>query len=806
MKRFFYSSILLAAIFTAQLFSQTDLVTKRIIEIGKTDNQTMRHLDILCNRIGGRPIGSDAYTNAANWVLGEFKSWGIKVELDESGELPVGFNRGAWFGKMIKPKEMHLEFGTPAFTAGTKGVQRGPVVIMPNTDAKFDSLKSKIKGAWVLIDGTNDGWPRDRDSISALTKKLSDAGALGTIQLSKLPIRLLDSRCVKSWGNLPTLCDIKLLDTQFNEIKSLVENLSASGESEEVILEFDIRNFFKQGPVTYSNVIGIIPGTEFPNEYVVLGAHLDSYDEATGAIDNGSGVTPMMEAMRMLALSGAKPKRSIMVQIYAGEERGLLGSKSWIAKNKELLPKISVMLNKDFGTNPIVGIGVPKVIMEQTQTVVEPILNAGLKYPFKLTETGAFRKAGRGGTDSHSFLMESVPTPRLSSEGPHQYGRTWHTLYDTYNEAIPDAQEDASVKIALLAYGFANLDELLPREGAFTPDGIYADITTASKGRITLALDYEHAPMTVANFVGLAEGTIKNDAIAEGNPYYSNIVWHRVVPGHVIQAGMPNPPTGRADTGKETEGPGYEFPNEIYSGLSHNKAGMLGMANAGPHTNGSQFYITLADRSYLDGNYTLFGWVTDGMDVVNKIAQGDTIRNITITRIGEKANAFKVTTDSFMKMVNEAKAKVKLADEQRIKTEAQLVANNYSTALTTASGLKYIIKKEGTGEKQQQGSTLRAKYTGKFLISGTEFASTSIEGKANTIDSPEIFEYIVGTTKINPGVDEALADMKPGEVRLVIVPSNLAFGTNGFYGKTIEGKKRFVISPNTSLVYEIEVL
>ena len=134
------------------------------------------------------------------------------------------------------------------------------------------------------------------------------------------------------------------------------------------------------------------------------------------------------------------------------------------------------------------------------------------------------------------------------------------------------------------------------------------------------------------------------------------------------------------------------------------------------------------------------------------------------------------------------------------------MTGNYSNALTTASGLKYIIKKEGTGEKPQPGSTIKVKYTGKFLISGVEFASTSIEGKANTIDSPEIFEYVIGTTKINPGVDEALADMKPGEVRLVIVPSNLAFGTSGFYGKSIEGKKRFVISPNTSLVYEIEVL
>lgn len=792
MKRFFSFVVLLALLLTSQLFSQTDPVIQKILEIGKSDNQTMRHLDILCNRIGGRPIGSDAYTTAANWVLSEFKNWGINAELDESGEMPVGFNRGAWFGKMINPKEMHLEFGTPAFTAGTKGVQRGHVIILPGTNAKFDSIKNKIKGAWVLVDGISEGWPLDRDSVSRLSKILVAAGALGTVQLTKLPIRLLDGRYKISWNNLPLLPDIKLLDVQFNEIKSLVE------KGEEVILEFDIRNFFRPGPIKYHNVIGIIPGTEFPNEYVVLGAHLDSYDHATGAVDNGSGVTPMMEAMRMLSLSGAKPKRSIMVHIYAGEERGLLGSKSWVSKNQKLLPKISLMLNKDFGTNPIVGISVPRVMMEQTKAVVEPIINAGLKYPFKLNESGQFRKAGRGGSDNYPFLMEGVPTLRLNSEGPHQYGRTWHTLYDTYNEVIPDAQEDAAIKIALLAYGFANTDKILEREGAFFPDGIYAEINT-TKGRITLALDYQHAPMTVANFVGLAEGTIKNEAIPLGKSYYNNIVWHRVVPGHVIQAGMPN-------TGKENEGPGYTFPNEIYTALSHNKAGMLGMANAGPHTNGSQFYITLADRSYLDGNYTLFGWVTDGMDVVNKIVQGDTIRSITITRIGEKANAFNVETESFLKMVDEAKVKVKLGDEIRIKTENQIISNDYADALTTTSGLKYLVKKEGSGEKPLAGSTIKAKYKGKLLINGAEFASTSIEGKANSIELPEIFEYIVGKTKINSGVDEMLADMKPGEVRLVIVPSNLAFGTSAFYGKTIEGKKRFVISPNTSLVYEIEII
>jgi carboxypeptidase Q len=792
MKRLSQSLLFILFVITTVVSSQQDPVVQKIIEIGKSDNQTMRHQDILCNRIGGRITGSDAYGTACNWVMGELKSWGLEVKLDEVGDVPVGFNRGPWFGKMIKPAMKNLEFVTPSYTAGTKGVQRGHVVIMPGTDAQFDSMKSKMKGAWVLIEGENTGWPRDRDSVVSLTKKLTAVGALGTIQLTKVPIRCLDSRCVNSWDNLPALCDIKLIDTQFNEIKSLVE------KNEEVFLEFDIRNFFKPGPIKYHNVVATIPGEDISDEYVVLGAHLDSYDIATGAVDDGSGVSPMMEAVRILMKAGAKPKRTIILILFANEERGLVGSKSWVNKNKDILENISVMLNKDFGTNPVVGVSVPKVMADDFKKVVAPIENANLKYPFKIIEGGQYRKAGRGGTDSFSFLMEGVPAPGLRSEGPQVYGKTWHTPADTYDEIIPDAQEDAAVKIALLAYGIANLDHLLPREGAFLPDGIYADLNT-NKGRITLGLDYQHVPMTVANFVGLAEGKIKNGAAAEGKPYFNGSLWHRVVPGHVIQAGMP--------VSKDTlEGPGYEFPNEIYEGLNHGRAGMLGMANAGPHTNGSQFYITLADRSYLDGNYTLFGSVVDGMDVVNKIVQGDTIKSVSITRIGEKANNFKVTDESFRKMVEEAKLKVKADDEKRINDEAEKIKSNFPNAVETPGGIKYIIEKEGTGNKPQNGSILSVKYKGKFLLNGHEFASTNVDGKPDAVEIPEVFEFTIGKTKINPGLNEALADMKTGEVRTVIVPSPKAYGLNGFYGKSIPEKKRFVISPNTTLVYEIEII
>lgn len=329
-------------------------------------------------------------------------------------------------------------------------------------------------------------------------------------------------------------------------------------------------------------------------------------------------------------------------------------------------------------------------------------------------------------------------------------------------------------------------------------DGIYAELIT-NKGKITLELDYKHVPMTVANFVGLAEGKINNDAFPLGVPYFNGSLWHRVVPGFVIQAGMP--------AVKDTlEGPGYEFPNEIFPGLSYNKAGILGMANAGPNTNGSQFFITLSDYPHLDGRYTIFGVVAEGMDIVNKIDQGDTINSVIIIRVGEKANDFRVTDESFKKIVGDAKEKVKMDNEKRMSDEIQAIKKIMPNAAETASGIKYIIEKEGTDDKPHDGSILTVKYNGKFLLGTKEFASTKTDGKPDTIESPETFEYRIGKTKINPALDEILVDMKKGEKRKIIALSKVAYGEDIALGKRPDGKKYVVIPPNTSLVYEIEVL
>ena len=396
--------------FTIQELSAQDKVVQKIIEIGTTDNHSMEHLDVLSNRFGGRLVGSDAYENAAEWALYKFKQWGMEAYLDEAGEVPVGFNRGPWFGKLLGENAMELHFATPSYTSGTKGVQRGHVLLEPRTEAEFERMKGELNGAWVLIGGTSTGWPIDwspeadakRDSIKKANaeievknneirrenwmnrdkpekellalneepalfyKEMKEAGILGIIQSATVPIRVLYDRKnidKMSFETLPTVPDIKLDEHQFARIKQMAE------ERRYFQLEFDIRNHFKMGPIKYHNVIGVIPGTKYPDELVILGAHLDAFDVATGGVDCGSGVTPHMEAARLIMEAGGKPKRSIMVILFAAEEFGLLGSKSWVEKNEDKWGEISNMFNRDGGPTVPQSISVPQAMFDDFEKI-----------------------------------------------------------------------------------------------------------------------------------------------------------------------------------------------------------------------------------------------------------------------------------------------------------------------------------------------------------------------------------------------------------------------------------------------------
>lgn len=325
-------------------------------------------------------------------------------------------------------------------------------------------------------------------------------------------------------------------------------------------------------------------------------------------------------------------------------------------------------------------------------------------------------------------------------------------------------------------------------------DGLYADLST-NKGHILLRLEFEQTPMTVANFVGLAEGTVENRATGAGVPFFDGTIFHRVVPGHVIQAGMPR--AALRSTGRV-------IPNEIDASLSHGRPGMLGMANAGPHTATCQFYITLGDRSYLDGNYALFGNVVSGLDVVNVIVQGDVINHVRIIRVGEKALAFMPDTAGFNAMVAEVSARVKAEEERKTREEEAQIQKEWPAAIQSPGGARYVIDREGTGNPPKSGDRVTVTYTGRFL-DGRRFCSSADGGRPMPCGTAESFTYDVGTARVTPALDEAVAAMRRGERRIVIASASVAYGTSGYFSREVPGQTRFVISPNTTLVYEIEV-
>jgi len=305
-------------------------------------------------------------------------------------------------------------------------------------------------------------------------------------------------------------------------------------------------------------------------------------------------------------------------------------------------------------------------------------------------------------------------------------------------------------------------------------EGMYAKFKT-NKGDILLKLEFEKTPLTVANFVGLAEGVIENNKKDLGTPYYDGLNFHRVIADFMIQGGCPQG-TGSGD-------PGYKFPDEFHPDLKHDKGGVLSMANSGPTTNGSQFFITHKETPWLDGKHSVFGYVIEGMDVVNKIEQGDVIEKLTIIREGSKAKSFDAKL-----VFNSALEEVKL-QEMRNKAKSEAVLKDLQKgAKVTASGLSYKMIKIGNGIQAEKGKTVSVHYTGK-LIDGTKFDSS--------YDRNEPIEFPLGEGRVIPGWDEGIALLKVGDKATFIIPSNLAYGERGAGG---------VIPPNATLIFDVELM
>jgi len=305
-------------------------------------------------------------------------------------------------------------------------------------------------------------------------------------------------------------------------------------------------------------------------------------------------------------------------------------------------------------------------------------------------------------------------------------------------------------------------------------DGLYAKFNT-SKGDILVALEYKKTPGTVGNFVALAEGNLENSVKPQGTPYYNGLKFHRVIPDFMIQGGCP--------LGTGTGNPGYQFDDEFHADLKHDGPGVLSMANAGPGTNGSQFFITHIETPWLDNNHTVFGKVQEGQDVVDSIAQGDTIDSLEIVRVGAEAEKFNAV-EAFRTF--EGSREKRLAEE-KAKREAALdkIAAGFES---TDSGLRYQIIQKGNGAKAEKGKTVSVHYKGQ-LPDGTVFDSSYKRNQP--IDFP------LGMGQVIAGWDEGISLLKVGDKARFVIPSNLGYGSRGAGG---------VIQPDATLIFDVELM
>ena len=341
-------------------------------------------------------------------------------------------------------------------------------------------------------------------------------------------------------------------------------------------------------------------------------------------------------------------------------------------------------------------------------------------------------------------------------------------------------------------------------------DGIFGVIKTG-KGEIIVSLEYNKTPITVANFILLAEGKNKHVTLEskKGAPFYDGLKFHRVEANFMIQGGDPN--------GDGTGGPGYNFMDEI-TDLSHEGPGTLSMANAGPGTNGSQFFITHVETTFLDGRHTVFGKVKEGQEVVNAIVKDDVIESIIIVRNGEAAKKFDAVKVFDDRLKTEAENRKKMEAEEAIKKEAFLAEfkevidtklaffeTQKKAAQKTASGLQYAIYEKGKGKKPANGSTVYVHYAG-FFESGELFDSSKEDvskafGKfdQNRADAkaytPFPFQY-GNKTGLIPGFLEGLEKLNFGDKAILFIPSQLGYGEAGAGG---------IIPPNSNLIFEIEL-
>ena len=305
-------------------------------------------------------------------------------------------------------------------------------------------------------------------------------------------------------------------------------------------------------------------------------------------------------------------------------------------------------------------------------------------------------------------------------------------------------------------------------------NGIYAKFNTA-KGSILVKLTPDLTPGTVGNFVALAEGNMENKIKPQGVKFYDGLKFHRVIPDFMIQGGCP--------LGTGTGDPGYKFDDEFHPDLRHDAPGVLSMANSGPGSNGSQFFITHIATPWLDNKHTVFGNVIEGQDVVDAITQGDVLESVEIIRVGEEAKNWNAI-EAFVGLKG---ARLKRAAALKAESEAKMekLAAGFEK---TESGLRYQFIQKGDGKQAEAGKTVSVHYEGS-LENGKVFDSSYPRKKP--------IEFKLGIGQVIEGWDEGIALLKVGDKARFVIPSDLGYGPAGAGG---------VIPPNATLIFDVELM
>jgi hypothetical protein len=457
-------------------------VTARIIEEGTTNSRAWDLMVHMSEEIGIRLTGSTGLARAEAWARDTFASYGLpNAHLRKWGEIPVRFDRGPSTARMVEPDERDFEFTARAWSAGTKGPVRGRVVRAPTTREELSAIRGDLAGTWVLSRQERRRWRRRneteeqaaaralREEIDAALRESGIAGRIYGVRGELVVTGARRGWREMSYDDLPTDVSVYVRRIDYDAMNSrLADGL-------EVEVEIDLQHHFVEGPFPVFNTIAEIPGTERPDEVVIVSGHLDSWDGpgTQGAQDNATGCAVALEAARILMTVGAKPKRTIRFILWTGEEQGLYGSREYVESLTEAeRAGISAVLVEDGGTRYQGGLICIPSMVPMLEAAVAPV-NAA--FPDMPVVMDVRERMPRGGGSDHmpfnragipGFFWQEHGTPGAESK---DYRFIHHTQHDIVRYAIPEYLVQSAVCSAVTAYNLAMADTLLPRQAPDEP-------------------------------------------------------------------------------------------------------------------------------------------------------------------------------------------------------------------------------------------------------------------------------------------------------------------------------------------------